>query len=267
MPSTDERLRVSELIRSIKNSLWFALSALISAVVSLVAFLIIVLREGISDYRFHESPNHQFLVDKTRTIMFYGIFSSIYDVVNAHFYTHEMRDLVMKLGDIDKASMILDVGCGTGYTTEAILERAVRGQVVGVDLTPEQIQRAKENLRMDKARLQLVRADVDNLPFKCETFDAVVSAGAIEYFPDPANAVQEMEKVVRRGGKIVVGGPEFNWFRGVFLNTLFYTPSTRELMDFFIDARLKDVKSVFTGVATVFRTERYAVIMVGTKGT
>lgn len=206
-----------------------------------------------------------FLADKRRAISFYGVFSKVYDAVNAFFYTDTMRDNVAELANIRQNSRVLDVGCGTGYTTEAVLKKAPLGEVDGIDLTPQQLRKAASKLKPKKAILNLSRGDTENLPFRDETFDAVVSVGAVEYLPHPKKALQEMARVVKHGGKVVVGGPESEWFRRMSLNKTFYTPSATEIKELFKQAKLRNIKCILTGVNTYFDTDKYVVFAVGTK--
>ena len=153
-----------------------------------------------------ENRKSAFLVDKQRTLNFYRVFSIVYDILNPQLYTDKMRsEIAGKIGE-GSCLRILDVGCGTGYTTEGILNRANVSEVVGVDMNPVQLGRAAKNLHMWKPKTSLSRGDVENLPFKDGSFDAVVSVGAIEYFPDPKKALKEMARVAKLNGTVVVGG-------------------------------------------------------------
>mgnify|MGYP006268858961 CR=1 FL=1 len=93
----------------------------------------------------------------------------------------------------------------------------------------------------------------------------MVSVGAVEYFPNPEATVREMLRVSKQGGKIVVGGPEFRWFRRVYLDRVFYTPSAQELEAIFTKAELRNVKSILTGIDTFFNTSQYVVVVAGEK--
>jgi SAM-dependent methyltransferase len=172
---------------------------------------------------------------------------------------------VAKLVDREELLRVLDVGCGTDYTTAGILRLGSVCEVVGVDQNHKQLQRAAQNLYIEKTKLSLYRGDVENLPFADEVFDAVVSVGAVEYFPDPERALKEMARVAKHGGEVVVGGPEFNWFKKVLLHKVFYVPAQRDFEGVFYRAGLKKVKLMLTGVATFFGTDKYILIAARTK--
>jgi len=253
------------MLSRIRNSLLFSWATFFSATIGLAVCLFILIKEKFQMEVHTKNQGRAFLADKRRAMVFYQVFSKVYDLLNIFFYTDTMRNEVADLANIRQGSHVLDVGCGTGYTTEAVLKRLEHGEVIGIDLTPQQLGKAARNLNPERARLSLSRGDAENLPFKDEAFDAVVSVGALEYFPHPQRALQEMARVVKPGGKVVVGGPEFEWFKKTSLERMLYTPSARQVEEFFTKARLRDVKGVLTGVNTFFGTNKYVVMVAGNK--
>ncbi len=143
----------------------------------------------------------EFLRDKRRAQRFYRHLSKIYDTwIRDLFWNERMRAYGLEMAGLHAGMEVLDVGCGTGFLSEGILE--VTPSVWGLDITPEQLQRAR-----GKLSIPLVRGDAENLPFRAERFDAVLSSGSIEYWPDPVQALREMRRVLRPGGVAMVGGP------------------------------------------------------------
>lgn len=253
------------MLRRARNSVLFSWATFFSAIIGLVACIFILIKEKFqTNNRFRKQPG-VFLKDKRRAMVFYEVFSKVYDVLNIFFYTDTMRNEVAELVNTGQGSRVLDVGCGTGYTTQAVLKKLEIGEMIGIDLTPQQLRKASAKLKVERTRVSLFRGDAENLPFKDDAFDATVSVGALEYFPNPKRALQEMARVVRPQGKVVVGGPEFEWFKKFSLNKMLYTPSAREVKAFFVQAKLRDVKGVLTGVNTFFDTSKYVVIVVGAK--
>jgi ubiquinone/menaquinone biosynthesis C-methylase UbiE len=98
---------------------------------------------------------------------------------------------------------ILDVGCGPGILAAALAPRA--GEVVGCDLTPEMLERARQ--RCHGANLQNVRFNLgraESLPFADGSFDVVVTRATLHHFPDPQLVVGEMARVTVPRGRVVV---------------------------------------------------------------
>jgi ubiquinone/menaquinone biosynthesis C-methylase UbiE len=98
---------------------------------------------------------------------------------------------------------VLDAGMGAGYLC-AELDR--RGWTVsGLDLSQAMVDGALA--RLPHLRDRLVQGDIAALPFEDESFDAVVATGVLEYALDLTAAVEELARVLRRGGVAVVSFP------------------------------------------------------------
>jgi SAM-dependent methyltransferase len=94
----------------------------------------------------------------------------------------------------------LDVGCGTGSLTEAILANALPSGVVGVDPSSSFVARAGEWLRDERAAFRV--GDAMSLEFAPGSFDAAAAALVLNFVPDPSAATAEMRRVVKRGGRV-----------------------------------------------------------------
>lgn len=96
--------------------------------------------------------------------------------------------------------LILDAGCGTGVFTLDILAKETK--VIGVDISLPMIKKAKDKMRGTK--FQAVLADILHLPFPEGIFDRLISITTLEFISDGKKAVQEMFRVTKKGGVIVV---------------------------------------------------------------
>lgn len=114
-------------------------------------------------------------------------------------YAGAIAELGPKEGDF-----VLDAGCGTGRALP-LLRAAVgpRGTVLGVDLTPEMIDRA----RAHRAAADLVVADCARLPLPDAAVDLVLGAGLISHLPGPAAGLRELARVTRPGGRLALYHP------------------------------------------------------------
>lgn len=138
---------------------------------------------------------------------FYRFLSLGYDRwINPLFWTPAMRTVALAPARLDdRALRVLDVGAGTGFTTEGIVERVDAANVTMLDQSPHQLARSRR--RPALAACRRVQGDAENLPFPDASFDRYVSAGSIEYWPDPARAITEAHRVLRPGGIALVAGP------------------------------------------------------------
>ena len=147
------------------------------------------------------------LQHKTEAYWFYRVLSLVYDRwVNPLFWTPAMRTTALEAARLERRELrTLDVGAGTGFTTEGIVERVHPERVTMLDQSPHQLARARAKPAL--AGCPKVLGDAEALPFGDDAFDRYVSAGSIEYWPDPQRGIAEAYRVTRAGGVAVVIGP------------------------------------------------------------
>jgi SAM-dependent methyltransferase len=95
---------------------------------------------------------------------------------------------------------VLDVACGTGVVSVTAARLGAR--VTGLDLTPELLERARENARIAGVEIDWHEGDVEKLPFGDATFDFVLSEFGHIFAPRPEVAIGEMLRVLKPGGTI-----------------------------------------------------------------
>jgi len=185
------------------------------------------------------------LEDKSRARLFYKYLSRVYDRVNPFIWNERMRTEALDLLEIDADDRVLDVGCGTGFGTEGILEHT--DDVYGLDQSPHQLEKATSKL--GDQPVQFCFGDAERLPFADDSFDVVWSSGSIEYWPNPVSALRECRRVARPGGQVLVVGP--NYPRSSIFQKLadaimlFYDAEDADRM--FAEAGFDDVEHVTMG--------------------
>ncbi|HEY7732566.1 MAG TPA: methyltransferase domain-containing protein [Gaiellaceae bacterium] len=97
------------------------------------------------------------------------------------------------------AARVLEVGCGTGVLTRMLARRHGVASVVGVDLAPSLLERARE-LTADLPNVTFETADALALPFDDVRFDLVVFDSTLTHVPDPGRAIAEAVRVLRGEG-------------------------------------------------------------------
>jgi len=114
-----------------------------------------------------------------------------------------LRRLITTCAPTDRPLHILDAGCGTGGTMEALADL---GEIHGCDLSGDA-------LEMCRARgdWELSCSTVEAMAYPDEQFDVVVSADVLEHVPDDARAMREAARVLRPGGLLVAAVPAHMW--------------------------------------------------------
>jgi ubiquinone/menaquinone biosynthesis C-methylase UbiE len=99
----------------------------------------------------------------------------------------------------------LDVACGTGVVTRlAAAQLGSRGHMVGLDLNPGMLARARASAPAGGPPVEWREGDAGAMPFEAATFDAVLCQLGLQYFPDRQQAAREMYRVLKPGGRLVV---------------------------------------------------------------
>ncbi|QEH36673.1 Demethylmenaquinone methyltransferase [Aquisphaera giovannonii] len=116
----------------------------------------------------------------------------------------------------DRPFRVLDVGCGTGLFASRIRAAMPEAEVVGIDLVPEMLAKGRRRWEFLADNVIPVRGDSERLPFASGTFDFVTCANSFHHYPNQERAVQEMQRVLRPGGRLLIidgyrDGP-WGWF-------------------------------------------------------
>lgn len=100
---------------------------------------------------------------------------------------------------------VLDVACGTGVVARAAAKRVgPAGRVVGVDLNPGMIAVARSLSASTDAPIEWLERSALDLRLEKASFDVVLCQQGLQFFPDKAIALQEMRRVLGRGGRLVL---------------------------------------------------------------
>jgi len=120
----------------------------------------------------------------------------------SHSTEESLRVLLDALA-VTAADDALDVACGPGIVACALAERAQH--VTGMDLVPAMLDQARK-LQAEKTLQNVTweKGDATRLPFADETFSLVVTRYSFHHLIRPANALREMARVCRPGGRIAV---------------------------------------------------------------
>jgi cob(I)alamin adenosyltransferase len=110
-------------------------------------------------------------------------------------------DIIADKAQLEPGDKVLDVACGTGALTRAVAERVgPQGSVTGLDMDPAMLAVAAHEAPALEWRL----SRAEDLPFGNGVFNAVVSHFALVYFDARRDALREMYRVLRPGGRLVV---------------------------------------------------------------
>ena len=110
------------------------------------------------------------------------------------------------LGKIKKGDVVLDLGSGAGF--DSFLASRITGKsgkVIGVDMTPEMIKKAKENAKKNNyENVEFKLGEIENLPIEDNSIDVILSNCVINLSPNKKKVFQEARRVLKNGGKMYV---------------------------------------------------------------
>ena len=100
---------------------------------------------------------------------------------------------------IKDEDIILDLGCGNGWASRLMAKRASNGEVTGIDISDDMI-RIAEKASAGFTNIRYIVSGAEKTPFDAATFDRAFSMESIYYYPEPAAAINEVARVLKRGG-------------------------------------------------------------------
>ena len=104
------------------------------------------------------------------------------------------------LSNFTPGGKVIDIGCGTGEMLEVLQKHQL--QAYGLDFSFKMLEAiAKNNINH---RLLLINGEIEALPFKDDSFDGIICAGVIEYLNEDQKALQEIARILKRGGFAII---------------------------------------------------------------
>ena len=127
----------------------------------------------------------------------YDKVSKIYD--NVRVGDPEMVHQILQGVNLNRDSLVLDVGSGTGNNT-ILFTKATNAKVTGLDISYGMLEKASEK---DK-QVPLVQSPADALPFADETFQFVFMTEVIHHLPDPGSSIEDIYRILESGGSLCI---------------------------------------------------------------
>ena len=165
---------------------------------------------SILDQRTPEERDRPFLPGMGRTWLL-----PLYDIFARAAGVRALHERAVELAGIVSGQAVVDVGCGTGNLSFAVLAAQPAARVTGLDPDEDALRRAARKARRRGVSLTLVRGYADRIPAEDSSIDQVVSSLALHHIDDDGRVAfaHDALRVLRPGGKVTVvdfGGPASN---------------------------------------------------------
>ncbi|QLK27154.1 class I SAM-dependent methyltransferase [Natrinema zhouii] len=132
--------------------------------------------------------------------------ATTFDDASQHgIHSEEQRDqwlAVLREWTGDDPLQVLDIGCGTGVVSLLLAE--LGHDVTGVDFAPEMLERARKKAEQAGRSADFYRGDAEALAVPDDTVDLVTARHLLWTLPNPEAAIEEWQRVVEPGGRILV---------------------------------------------------------------
>ena len=146
------------------------------------------------------------ITDKLEDVLL-DVMVSRLEVRGRHWFFQKVLREYLDAMDIDSATTVLDMGCGTGVATRTIARRAdFSGRVTGIDLSPYLVNAAKRLADEEGlgGRVEFRSGDTRELDIYDGSFDAVLAHTLVSHVQEPLTVIKEAGRVVKPGGLIAI---------------------------------------------------------------
>lgn len=172
--------------------------------------------------------------------------ASKWDTMRESFFSDTVRDVAYQIAGITPGCIAADIGCGTGFMTEGLLRKDIK--VIAVDQSKAMLEQIEKTF--NSPNLICLQGESEALPMDDNTVDFVFANMYLHHVESPADAVCEMVRILKPGGKLVITDLDEHPF--VFLKTEHHDRwmgFRRDCMrDWFIEAGLNEVDIACVGL-------------------
>ncbi len=125
-----------------------------------------------------------------------------WDTMREAFFPETVRETALRVAGVQPGQRATDLGAGTGFITEALLEQNL--DVIAVDQSAEMLELMKTKFAEQATHLDVRQGDAEAVPLGDEATDYVFANMYLHHVESPANAIKEMARILKPGGKVVI---------------------------------------------------------------
>lgn len=146
-----------------------------------------------------------FVIDKKKVKLSFATAVNTYDGLATLQRTVGL-DLLSKiaLNELSRdvaGHIIVDIGCGTGFLTQALMRQSTASQMIAVDIALSMVQKTRTKLKQVKA-VQYICTDAEQLPFLSNSVDTIVSNLALQWCQNLTGVFNDFKQILRQEGRI-----------------------------------------------------------------
>lgn len=131
---------------------------------------------------------------------------------------------------------IVELGSGPGFVTEKIIEKFSEVEVTAVEIDPVLVEYANKYLSRYQRQVRIIQGSIMNTGLRDNSFDFAITRLVLEHLPDPVNAVREVLRILKPGGKAIFVDNDFE----IHIMAFPRVPSLRDLYDAYCQSRISE---------------------------
>ncbi|MFX1519755.1 MAG: class I SAM-dependent methyltransferase [Promethearchaeota archaeon] len=166
--------------------------------------------------------------------------ASQWDKMQESFFSEAVREKAYSVVNLQQGELAADIGAGTGFITEGLIQRGLN--VIAVDQSEVMLQELKIKLQ-SAGKIDYRTGEAENLPVENDIVDYVFANMFLHHVERPLDAIKEMVRILKPGGKLVITDLDEHNFE--FLKTEQYDRwmgfKRDDIKRWFIEAGLKEV--------------------------
>ncbi len=167
-----------------------------------------------------------------------------------YWYNQDFLELMAKRWELEKVNTLLDVGCGQCHWTRIVSRFLAKGSnVTAVDSDPKwatENAKLQEFFKIRRINFEIKKADVLNLPFEDDSFDAVTCQTVLIHIENPLDALREMKRVLKPNGIIFCAEPN-NLVGSVVKDSITAKFDVDEIIEWFTFGLIKEKGKINLG--------------------
>lgn len=112
----------------------------------------------------------------------------------------------LKHTPIKGEDIVIDIGCGGGINLQRYSKIAKDGKIIGVDYSSTSVKKSIDfnQKEVDSGKIEVIKADVVDVPLDDGTADVITASATIYYWPDIIKAFKEIKRLLKKDGKFVI---------------------------------------------------------------
>jgi len=132
---------------------------------------------------------------------YFGRIAGEWDQMRQGFFSEEVRERAYEMAQVEKGRLAADIGAGTGFITEGLVDRGVR--VIAVDQSEEMLAEMKRKFS-GSHDIDYRIGDAESLPLLDGEVDYVFANMFLHHVEEPEGVIKEMVRIMKPGGKLII---------------------------------------------------------------